>query len=251
MHLSNSLGVSGVILAAKLAAADVNYAAKGACDSTQGGASPCGPNGSEKWLNRGIDGDGWEPPFLDVNSLEHISLEEYYNGIGSDCEPYDQYFQSSGQKYNIDPAILAFIAMLESSCNPDAGSGTPGLMQCDPSNCQNGESSCKYPVGDNVDCGAFVLREKLDTTNGNIVHALGSYNGWFTASDDSGLNGGKGLTEGYPCSKEGQGNGAPQNLDYLHDGLNGVFQGIDIYDDEWKVGGIYHCTQDCSDGGVC
>lgn len=256
-------------LAFGLVAAQTNPDAEGACEETQGGANACGPNGSEAWLNTGVDGDGWEPPFLDINTLSHISLDDYYQGVGSQCEQYDEYFQSSGSKYNIDPAILAFIAMQESSCNADEGGPTPvcrattmkrredmltrrqqGLMQCDASNCQNGQSSCQYPIQDNVDCGAWVLRSGLDSADGNAVKALGAYNGWFTAG--SGLNGNKGLTDTYPCSSEGQSNGSPQNLDYLHETLNGWFMGYDVYgDDADKVDGSYACSGNCGGGDLC
>ena len=107
--------------------------------STRGGKDACGPNGAEEWLNRGVVNKGWNPPFLSINNLTHISLDAYYNGVGRSCKQYDQYFKSSGKKYNIDPAILAFLVMQQSSCNADAGTATPGLMQCAPFNCQNGK----------------------------------------------------------------------------------------------------------------
>lgn len=242
---------SKALLFATLTIAATNPAAKGACATTKGGSGACGPNGSEEWLNTGVKGNGWEPPFLDINKLTHISLDNYYKGVGKACKKYDQYFQSSGKKYNIDPAILAFIAMQESSCNADAGGSTPGLMQCDPGNCQNGKRSCQYPIQDNVDCGAHVLRAALDQSNGNAVHALGSYNGWFTASDGTGLNGGKGLTEKYPCSKEGKAHGDPQNLNYLHETLNGWFQGYDMYGKDSNLDGEYNCQQNCNNGNIC
>ncbi|EHK46098.1 uncharacterized protein TrAtP1_013208 [Trichoderma atroviride] len=252
MHSSHrTILAAKALLLANLAAAQTNPNAQGACSPTTGGSGACGPNGSQAWLNTGVQGNGWEPPFLDINSLTHISLDDYYNGVGQPCQQYDQYFKSSGSKYNIDPAILAFIAMQESSCNADAGGSTPGLMQCDPSNCQNGQSSCQYPIQDNVDCGAWVLRSALDNTGGNAVHALGSYNGWFTASDGTGLNGGKGLTEGYPCSSEGKAHGDPQNLNYLHETLNGWFLGYDMYGSDADLDGEYNCSQSCSNGSIC
>lgn len=238
------------VLAIGSVIADTNPDAEGACDDTHGGQDACGPNGSEAWLNSGLDSDGWSPPFLDINSLTHISLEDYYNGVGSSCAQYDEYFQSSGDKYNIDPAILAFLAMQESSCNADEGGPTPGLMQCDPSNCQNGQDNCQYPIQDNVDCGAWVLRNALDNADGNAVQAIGSYNGWFVSN--SGLNGDKGITVDYPCSDEGRSHGVPQNLDYLHETLNGWFQGLDVYgNDAERVGGIYGCSGSCDNGDVC
>jgi membrane-bound lytic murein transglycosylase MltF len=66
---------------------------------------------------------------LDFTSLYHINRPEFYNGVGEACSQYNGYFQSAGDKHGIDPTILAFIAMQESSCNAMAGGPTPGLMQ--------------------------------------------------------------------------------------------------------------------------
>lgn len=247
-----TLKLQAVLLAiVRLAATQTNPDAQGACSPTKGGASACGPNGSEAWLNTGLKGNGWNPPFLDINNLTHISLSDYYSGVGQPCQQYDSEFQASGAKYGIDPAILAFIAMQESSCNAAEGGPTPGLMQCDPSNCQNGSPSCQYPVQANTDCGAWVLQQALENTGGNAVHALGSYNGWFTASDGTGLNGGKGITKSYPCSSQGRANGDPQNLNYLHETLNGWFQGYDMYGSDAKLDGSYKCTGTCTGSNLC
>jgi hypothetical protein len=95
---------------------------------------------SEDWLNTGLKGNGWTPPSFSLNDLVHIDTATFYGGVGSTCEQFDSYFQSSASKYNIDAAILACIAMQESSCNanPDPSNGTPGLMQVDCSNYPNG-----------------------------------------------------------------------------------------------------------------
>ncbi|KAI0144536.1 glycoside hydrolase family 23 protein [Xylariaceae sp. FL1272] len=246
---------SALLLApfAALAFADTNPDAQGACDPTQGGSNACGPNGSEEWLNTGITDEttGWNPPFLDINGISHVSLDEYYQGVGASCQQYDDAFQASGAKYGIDPAILAFIAMQESSCNADASGSTPGLMQCDPSNCQNGQSSCQYPVEDNTDCGAWVLQQGLDSAGGNAIRALGAYNGWFTADDyGASQNNGKGLTTDYPCGL-GTNYGSPQNLNYIHEILNGWFQGYDIYGDDSGLAGSYDCSGVCGSGNIC
>lgn len=127
-HLHKAIAVASAIALAA-AAQSTNPNAEGACSPTQGGADACGPNGSEAWLNSGLTGEnGWEPPFLDINGLSHISLEDYYAGVGARCQQYDAAFRASGGKYGIDPAILAFIAMQESSCNADEGGPTPGLV---------------------------------------------------------------------------------------------------------------------------
>ncbi len=84
---------------------------------------------SEDWFNSGLSSGGWNPPFLDFTSLYHINRPEFYNGVGGACAQYDSYFQKAGDGHGIDPTILAFIAMKESSCQADAGGPTPGLMQ--------------------------------------------------------------------------------------------------------------------------
>ncbi|EFZ00742.1 transglycosylase SLT domain protein [Metarhizium robertsii] len=220
---------------------DLNPNAKGACQPPRSGPHACGPNGSQDWLNSGVRGSGWNPPSLDVRNITHIPLKAFYKGVGSPCEKYDRFFKISGMKYDVDPAILAFIAFHESSCNADAPGPAPGLFQCDPSNCQNGMKQCQRPIMENSDCGAHVLRVALNRAGGNIVYALGLYNGWFTAGDRTGLNGGKGLTEEYPCSGEGRAFRVPPDLNYLHDMLNGWFQGYDMRSEDTSTGGTYYC----------
>lgn len=88
-----------------------------------------GPNGSEDWFNTGMDGDGWNPPYMGIGDVQHISLNDFYAGAGSGCQQFDGYFQAAASQNGIDPVFLAVIAMQESSCNPSATGPTPGLMQ--------------------------------------------------------------------------------------------------------------------------
>ena len=140
--------------------------------------------------------------------------------------------------------------MQESSCNADedSGNGTPGLMQV---SCDNyADHSCdKKSTGDNVDAGAKELKDHLQQYDNNIIQALGQYNGWFTAGDES-ADSGKGLTEDYPCSAAGKGNGDPQNLDYLQETPNGWFQGLDVYGSDSFIG-TYQCAGSCGSGKEC
>jgi hypothetical protein len=136
--------------------------------------------------------------------------------------------------------------MQESSCNANAGGPTPGLMQVSCDNYPNGQ--CTGSLADNVNAGAQYLRAMLDQNGGNAIQAIGSYNGWFTAG--SGLNGNRGLTVDYPCSAEGQSNGEPQNLDYLHQVINGWFTGQNVYGDQSWIG-EYHCQGQCNGNNQC
>ena len=64
--------------------AGVNPEAKGATPDVRKGS---GPNGSQEWMNRGIKKPtGWDPPFLSLHSLVHISKEEFYKGVGKKCK---------------------------------------------------------------------------------------------------------------------------------------------------------------------
>ncbi|KAF8857612.1 putative extracellular soluble lytic transglycosylase [Acephala macrosclerotiorum] len=206
--------------------------------ATQDVTPSTGPNGAEWWFNTGLDSSsGWNPPFLDFNSLYHINRPQFYSGAGQACAQYDSYFQIAGDGHGIDPTILAFIAMQESSCQADAGGPTPGLMQVDCANYPNGV--CTGSIQDNVNAGANYLRTQLDNSGGNAIVAIGSYNGWFA-----------GMTQDYPCSATGQANGLPQNLDYLQQTLNGWFTGQNPYGDQNWIG-TYHCSGQCGGGNRC
>lgn len=136
--------------------------------------------------------------------------------------------------------------MQESACNADIGGPIPGLMQvsCD----YYPDGVCTDSIQDNVNAGTSYFVTQLDNSGGNVLEAFGSYKGWFTAN--SGLNDNKGLTEDYPCSLEGQANGVPPNLDYLHRVLNGWLMGLDVYGaDNWI--GTYKCSQSCTGGSKC
>ncbi|KAF2759467.1 putative extracellular soluble lytic transglycosylase [Pseudovirgaria hyperparasitica] len=207
-----------------------------------------GPNGAIKWLNSGMDQDsGWKPPFLDFDTIKHISKEQFYDGPGSACRKYDWAFSAAADEFNIDAAILAMIAQQESSCNADAGGSTPGLMQVA---CGNYPGGVCHPkdIKLNVRMGAKYFRDRLDESDNNVLKALGNYNGWFTGG--SGRNGNKGLTKSYPCSNEGKSNGDPQNLDYLHQQVNGWFMGLNPYGDESWIG-TNRCSGSCKDGKAC
>ncbi|PMD16298.1 glycoside hydrolase family 23 protein [Hyaloscypha hepaticicola] len=238
MALLSKIIFAAAIATAKAQSSDPgigsNPNAQGATEEVTPGS---GPNGSEDWFNTGLNSGGWNPPFLDFTSLYHINRPQFYSGVGAACAQYDSYFQSAGDSHGIDPTILAFIAMQESSCNADAGGPTPGLMQVACENYPNGV--CTDSLQDNVDAGANYLSSQLQATGNNAIAAIGAYNGWFP-----------GMTQDYPCSAQGQANGEPQNLDYLQQTLNGWFTGQDVYGDETWIGD-YQCSGNCDNGNLC
>ncbi|KAH0559315.1 hypothetical protein GP486_004170 [Trichoglossum hirsutum] len=194
-------------------------------------------------MNSGIKENGWTAPFLSLDNIVKINVTAFYSGAGAKCKQYESAFQTIGDKYHIDPVILASIAMQESSCNADVSGG---LMQVYCGNYDNGR--CTNDIIPNVDAGAKYLRTQLDASKNNIIKAFGLYNGWFTATESYGKNGGRGLTEDYPCHG-GVGNGGPQNLDYLQQMLNGWLLGRDPQGVDSFIGS-YHC-QNCKNGALC
>ncbi|KAB8360678.1 hypothetical protein FH972_024415 [Carpinus fangiana] len=234
MH-STFTTATALAVIARIAAAQTAPGAVGATPDVEQGS---GPNGSEEWLNTGVDGDGWAPPFLSQDDVVTISLDDFYANAGTACQQYDGNFQSAASSVGVRAEFLAFIAMQESSCDAGEGGPTPGLLQVACENYPDGSCDNKS-VQDNVNAGAQVLKNGLDNAGGNIIQALGEYNGWFT-----------GLTQGYPCSSEGQSNGSPQNLDYLQQVLNGWFQGELVYDHVQDFG-TYQCSGSCDNGSLC
>jgi hypothetical protein len=116
--------------------------------------------------------------------------------------------------------------------------------------CENyPDGQCTTDVGEAVEAGAVFIRKQLNETNNNAILAFGNYNGWFTAAEGYGLNGGRGLTEGYVCTQESRNNGGPADLDYLQHLFNGWLMGLDPQgQDSWI--GEYQC-RGCTDGKVC
>ena len=102
------------------------------------GSSDSQPNGSEDWLNCGLNNGGWNPPYVACSDLVAVDLDA--SGVFSPCSQYIDLFNQFGNQYNVHPIMLASFAMQESTCNAGAtgGNGEAGLMQIAPENCQAG-----------------------------------------------------------------------------------------------------------------
>jgi len=198
-----------------------------------------GPNGSEAWLTCGIERAGWAPPFVQVHDLKYKNLDDELanaNSIFKPCKQYSGFINDAAGKYDLVPIMIASIMMQESTCNKDTvgGGGEQGLMQITKDKCggaPNGD--CKDP-GFNIDAGAKYLSSQIKACGGNVLEALGSYNGWY-----------KGLTYAKAtaaaktsCCR------CMNNLDYPHQFLNGWMQGIDAYSTDL---GTYKNLDQCHD----
>ncbi len=179
-------------------------------------AEPKAVNGEEGAINAGIEAPGgWAPPMLKMEKLKTIRIEEFCRTF-KDAAKYREFFVAAGAKYRINPTLLAAIAMEESHCDPGVGdSGNPanagGIMQI-----QGQDEKGSSDPATNVMQGARELRKHLDESHGNVLEAVGSYNGWQ-----------RGLV--VKTMIHPPWGGASMNLDYVHQVVNGWCQGVDGY----------------------
>ncbi|KAG8738854.1 hypothetical protein FRC10_006425 [Ceratobasidium sp. 414] len=196
-----------------------------------------GPNGSEKWLNCGVDGGGWNPPFIQVHDLKYKDLDAEFsnpNSIFKPCKQYSGLINDAAGKYDIPKIMIASIMMQESTCNKDTvgGGGEQGLMQITKDKCGGAPGgNCRDPAF-NIDKGASYLAGQIKACGGNVLEAVGSYNGWS-----------KGLTYAKATAAANSDCCRCQNnLDYPHQFFNGWMQGIDAYSGNL---GTYHNLDHC------
>ncbi len=152
---------------------------------------------------------------LTLEKVQTIELAEFCRRF-PDAAKYRAFFAAAGQKYHIPPTLLAAIAMEESHCDPGVSdSGNPanagGIMQI-----QGQDEKGVADPAQNILQGARELRHHLDDAKGNVLEAVGAYNGWK-----------KGLV--VQTMIHPPWGGASMNLDYVYQVLNGWCQGIEGY----------------------
>jgi len=186
-------------------------------------SGPCGdssssadhPNGALWWLNCGLsDSGGWNPPSVKASDLIAITNPADHPEVFGSCTQYANIFADAAAANNMPTALLMSIGMQESGCNRDAtgARGEQGIMQVAGNACDPGD--CKEPWY-NIHKGAEILVSKMGgDPNGNIISALGQYNGWMP-----GMHAGAGAVYG----PEGQ------KVSYLDDMLNKWLQGKSSY----------------------
>lgn len=204
----------------------------GSCGSS--GATSDYPNGSQDFLNCGVTSGGWTPPNVKLSQLEIISsTDAASSSVFAPCKNILWAFQAAEKTYNIPATVLMSFAMQESTCNPNAtgGNGEQGLMQITPDKCGGAPNGNCKDVGFNVNTGAQYFRTVLDQYGGNVLQAIGQYNGWQ-----------KGLTVASATAAKAQGHCyAQNNLDYLFQMLNGWFLGKDNAESLGKYHNLASC----------
>jgi hypothetical protein len=101
-------------------------------------------------------------------------------------------------------------------------------MQLTPDKCKGVDC---YDAGTNIMMGAKYFKSQVDQFNGNVLEAVGAYNGWST---DMSFSSATNLQWG-PC--------AQNNLDYLNQFFNGWCLGTDGYSKRFL---IYNNLANCS-----
>ncbi|KAG5648621.1 hypothetical protein DXG03_003232 [Asterophora parasitica] len=194
-----------------------------------------GPNGGIDWLNCGVTGGGWTPPFIKVSDVVSVSLSGAINsgkGPFLACSKFVHLFEQYGGQFGIPPIMLASFAMQESSCNPNTvgGGGEQGLMQITKDKCGGAPGgNCRDPDF-NIRTGAKFFADTLNGNGGDLLLSIGSYNGWR-----------KGLTVGQATAAARSSCCRCQNnLDYLHQFLNGWMQNINAYDSSLRLGKFFN-----------
>ncbi|KAF7965088.1 hypothetical protein HWV62_45751 [Athelia sp. TMB] len=156
----------------------------GAIGATKEVTATSGPNGNMDWLNCGITGAGWTPPFMTVNDIVHEDLATALQDPNSPfkaCSAFTDAFYQFGNEYGVPPILLASFALQESSCNPKTigGAGEQGLMQITKDKCARAPGgNCLDPYY-NIQTGAQFFAGLLKGNNGDLLRSIGSYNGWF------------------------------------------------------------------------
>ncbi|KAF9516685.1 glycoside hydrolase family 23 protein [Hydnum rufescens UP504] len=194
------------------------------CLSTAQVTPTDGPNGRLLWLNCGVDGGGWNPPFIRASDLITQDLTTALKNPNSpfkSCAPYLDLFNKYANINGIPPILATSISMQESGCNPATvgGAGEQGLMQITQDKCGGAPGgNCRDPDF-NIRTGLAYFKSTLDSNGGNVLLTMGQYNGW-----DVGMTIAKATAAAHTgCCR------CQNNLDYLQQVMNGWLQNLDPY----------------------
>ncbi|PBK91454.1 lysozyme-like protein [Armillaria gallica] len=210
----------------------------------------CGPTGATDWttatsgkmgcidyFNCGIEGSGWTPPYMSMDQVApHMAdLSEAIKKPDSPfkpCEPFLPIFQKCAQTFGVPSILIASFALQESTCNPSTtgGAGEVGLMQLTPDKCHDAPNGDCYDPEFNILAGCKYFSKQLAANNGDFLLTCGNYNGWF-----------KGMTYAdATAAANGSCCRCQNNLDYLHQLLNGWLQNVNAYDQNHRLGKYFN-----------
>ncbi|TRM70358.1 glycoside hydrolase family 23 protein [Schizophyllum amplum] len=207
----------------------------GASGATSDISATGGPNGKLDWLNCGLNAGGWSPPYVTIDDVVTVSLSDAVKDSSSPfqaCADYVDMFEQYGNENGIPGIMLASFAMQESTCNKNAvgGNGEQGLMQITVDKCGGAPGGdCKEP-NFNIRTGAKYFKGVLDDNGGDLLKSIAGYNGWRS-----------GMTFADATAAQYTGQCfAQNNLDYLHQFLNGWCQNVDAYQHNPPLGQYFN-----------
>jgi hypothetical protein len=92
--------------------------------------------------------------------------------------PFHNHIMQAAAIYDVDPALIQAIIMVESSFNPQAVSkkGAQGLMQLMPATAKSLGIHDSFDPGPNIDAGVRYFRRLLDRFEGDVHLSLAAYN---------------------------------------------------------------------------
>ena len=113
---------------------------------------------------------------LHLGGLKTDNIGNSYGSYSGNAD-VDSAINEMGEKYNLDPALLAAIAEQESGFNQSAQSeaGAMGIMQLMPGTAE-GLGVDPSDLRGNLEGGAKYLRQMLDKYDGDVEKALAAYN---------------------------------------------------------------------------
>lgn len=130
------------------------------------------------------DGQAIDPwPLL---SARPVGVQEA--GAGVAHLPYGTLMVAAGQRYGIDPALIAAVVQVESGFDPRAVSpaGAKGLMQLMEATAAMLGVRDAFDPAQNIDAGARYLRDMLQRFDGDVRLALAAYNAGPAAVERAG-----------------------------------------------------------------
>lgn len=197
----------------------------GPINASLNSSKSAGPNGSQAWLTCGLNTTtGWKPPSFTIHDVIVKDLEaavKMPNSPYTRCQQWFPYFYKYGEMFDVPPIIIAAFANQESGCNAETigGGDEQGLMQITPDKCGGAPGgNCRDPDF-NIRTAVAYFAGVLKENKGKLIHTIGGYNGWFVGMTVQAAT----AAATTPCCR------CQQNLDYIHQMLNGWILGIDAY----------------------
>lgn len=119
-----------------------------------------------------------------VDNLRYLNMNSYLQNTSdstssSGATPEIQsLIQKYSQKYGVDANLISNVINAESSydTNSVSSAGAMGLMQLMPSVCSEMGVTNPYDPEQNIEAGVKLLKQHLDTYDGNVAMALMAYN---------------------------------------------------------------------------